>query len=789
LFADGLSVFRLPTAIRAIINKMAETKDDGKKVRVNDVDDSSTANQKNSQRKERETRNTRAIFGDKLYGNEIDKIVSDALNFGVNQNVVPTIVSDYMESVIAEPIAKWSETYNVPKSEVKAKVEETKNKVYEIVDGYISPDMTNKNKNDLVSELSDFILEELPKDTVGNSEDALNKKEDDAETNILISKLKTFSRAIPILVMASENPEELNIHNIEKAVDEQTFIEIFTERHGNSQTLHQPFTIEDFKRLRDGGTYEEKDGTIINFEGCFNTYAVNASIKEFIEKRKKIANYLDPSIKEDIFAYIAPQKSNQIFTPRRVINQMLNILEEENPEIFSNPNITFCDLYIKSGMFLTEIAKRLDRGLADQIPDQKARIKHIFENQLYGFTPSKVIDAVARSFIYGVADYVSEKNLIQKDLTPDFKEGKTLNMKFDVVIGNPPYQEDSGKTKQQSQGNTTWIYYYFQNQAENIADRTVLIYPFGGWFDSPKSFQGFGRKILSDGHTVSIDAYEGTSDKRAWYRTDKDPKPIFDGANLSAGVSIVVRDMRKIHDTYTYSNRVYSDNTRVVGVDEWEILSPSPDFSFANKLLGDKLSKRIKKGIFGIESNFVENNPNKVSFNKDDWRDPIILYTNDKAGSTGRAKKYWANRSIIEKGNDSIDKYKVVATSAYPKKTFASGMPTVENVQRRLSELVEILPKGSAFGRSKLALFMSSKKENCENFVKYTQTRFFAYLVLQEPNRSSSIGYVIPDQNFTASSDIDWSQSISEIDRQLYKKYGLSEQEIAFIEERVRAME
>ena len=72
--------------------------------------------------------------------------------------------------------------------------------------------------------------------------------------------------------------------------------------------------------------------------------------------------------------------------------------------------------------------------------------------------------------------------------------------------------------------------------------------------------------------------------------------------------------------------------------------------------------------------------------------------------------------------------------------------------------------------------------------MKYTQTRFFAYLVLQEPNRSSSIGYVIPDQDFTPNSDIDWTQPVANIDQQLYKKYNLNNEEIAFIEEKVREM-
>ena len=87
------------------------------------------------------------------------------------------------------------------------------------------------------------------------------------------------------------------------------------------------------------------------------------------------------------------------------------------------------------------------------------------------------------------------------------------------------------------------------------------------------------------------------------------------------------------------------------------------------------------------------------------------------------------------------------------------------------------------------SLLGSDSKDDCDNFIKYTQTRFFAYLVLQEPNKRSSIGYVIPNQDFTTNSDIDWSKSIPEIDQQLYKKYGLSQEEIDFIETRVKAME
>ncbi len=362
-------------------------------------------------------------------------------------------------------------------------------------------------------------------------------------------------------------------------------------------------------------------------------------------------------------------------------------------------------------------------------------------------------------------------------------------MKFDVVIGNPPYQEPKGKTENQTQGNSNWIYQYFQFAADEIGECSCLIYPFGGWFDAPERLNGLGTKILNDMHTVFIHAYEGTTDKRAWYRNDKLPEPIFGtNANLSAGVSIIFRDKHK-HNTLRYFNRMYSDKEVSVSHENCKELTPNPVFSAINqKLKGERLTNRIKKGIFGIESDFVEKNPQKVSFNKDDWKSPIQLLTNDKSGSSGRAKLYWTDITNIPKGKEYIDYYKVIMTSAYPKKTIVSSTPTIDNVKKRLAELVEILPKNSAFGMSRLSLFMSKNKEECENFIKYTQTNFFAGLVLQEPNRRSSFGDIIPFQDFTSKSDIDWSKSIHEIDLQLYKKYGLDDNEIKFIETHVKEM-
>ena len=120
--------------------------------------------------------------------------------------------------------------------------------------------------------------------------------------------------------------------------------------------------------------------------------------------------------------------------------------------------------------------------------------------------------------------------------------------------------------------------------------------------------------------------------------------------------------------------------------------------------------------------------------------------------------------------------------SAYPKCKIVSSSPTISNVKKRIGGIAEILPLHSAFGNSRMMLYASEHKNDCRNFLKYMQTTFFAALVLEEPIKSSSMGYIIPWQDFTDNSDIDWSRSIDEINEQLYRKYNLTESEIAYME-------
>ena len=132
---------------------------------------------------------------------------------------------------------------------------------------------------------------------------------------------------------------------------------------------------------------------------------------------------------------------------------------------------------------MTEIAKRLNHGLTNIIPDEQARLKHIFENQLFGFAPTQIVYDIAANYIYGGFPEISRQNLKKKDLTEQFKKGEPLNMKFDVVIGNPPYQEEGNGDDSSSKP----IYNYFMSEAYKFADKVCFITPARFLFNAGKT--------------------------------------------------------------------------------------------------------------------------------------------------------------------------------------------------------------------------------------------------------------------------------------------------------------
>lgn len=229
--------------------------------------------------------------------------------------------------------------------------------------------------------------------------------------------LRGFARTIPSFIMAYGDGK-LTLQNF----DEYTEDDVFEEVTG--------ITEEDFRFLRDGGEYKDPEtGAVEHFAGnLFDETVFNDSIEEFWKKKQELADYFDATHTEDIFDYIPPQKTNQIFTPRWVVEKMVDELEQNNPGCFDDPTKTFADLYMKSGLYITEIVKRLFRSekMKEVYPDDKERVQHILKNQAYGMAPTRIIYLIATNYILGFDEQLQSemKNFVQADAAQAAKENR-----------------------------------------------------------------------------------------------------------------------------------------------------------------------------------------------------------------------------------------------------------------------------------------------------------------------------------------------------------------------------
>lgn len=195
--------------------------------------------------------------------------------------------------------------------------------------------------------------------------------------------------------------------------------------------------------LRDGGDYDgtDENGNPVkkHFDGhLFDEVVFNDAVQEFMKKRLELADYFTGEHEDDIFTYIPPQRTNQIFTPKRVVKDMVDRLEKENPGCFDDPDATFADLYMKSGMYITEIVKRLYQSerLKTLFPDETERLNHIFAKQVYGCAPTEIIYRICLRYILGFSDTIKiKKNNIKLLDTLQYAKNGSLEKKLRELFG------------------------------------------------------------------------------------------------------------------------------------------------------------------------------------------------------------------------------------------------------------------------------------------------------------------------------------------------------------------
>ena len=283
------------------------------------------------------------------------------------------------------------------------------------------------NLQDQLSSAVKTFIETSTQDVVETVEKKIKEREKTGIEDSVRDHLRGFSRTIPSFLMAYGD-DTVTLATFDDIVPNPVFLEVTS------------ITLDQFRFLRDGGKYKDAEtGEEKEFAGnLFDPVVFDDSVKEFLRLKKKLSDYFDEKSIEDIFDYIPPQKTNQIFTPKTMVKKMVDMLEAENPGCFDDPDKTFIDLYMKSGLYITEIVKRLYQSehMKAQFPDSKERLRHIFEKQVYGLAPTEIIYQIALSYILGFNEDTKDikHNFRQLDALPYAKEG-TLQEKLDELFG------------------------------------------------------------------------------------------------------------------------------------------------------------------------------------------------------------------------------------------------------------------------------------------------------------------------------------------------------------------
>ncbi|MCR9222053.1 MAG: Eco57I restriction-modification methylase domain-containing protein [Alphaproteobacteria bacterium] len=503
---------------------------------------------------------------------------------------------------------------------------------------------------------------------------------------------------------------------------------------------------------------------------------------------------LRESYNPDVLTCLANLSNDEVFTPPAFANRML---DELPVELWSNPDARFLDPFSKTGVFLREITKRLNKGLEEKIPDVEERLNHILSKQLYGIALTELTALLSRRTLY-CSKFANGKysicssfddeagNILYENRAHVWRDGKCsycgasqseydrgeglenyayllihedhpeelFDVKFDVIIGNPPYQLSDGGHG----ASATPIYHKFVEQAKRLNPSYLAMVIPARWYSGGKGLDGFRADMLSDRRLRKLvdypklyDAFPGVKIRGGicYFLWDKNHsgkctvQTMWDGKPLGEPMEryldqydVLVRRNEAV--SILEKVKAFRDGGRPEGTFD-TIVSRSKPFGFRTNFHGAASSK-------GLE-------------------DPIKLY--------GSQRVSWVERTEIPQNTDWIDDWKVLMSAV---------QGTSAAVETKFLSNPKIAGPGEICTETYVVAGRFEAREGAEFCASYLRTRFARFLVSLRKaaqHASRDVYAFVP----LVPLDRHWT------DGQLYERYGLTETEIEFVEYMVAPME
>lgn len=661
------------------------------------------------------------------------------------------------------------------------------------------PDAVDVNKQGFTNEEYEEIerLKKKPRAqlTVEDLEKLKEVEEKKKQRNTAISILRGISIRMPMLLFGADitdEKKEITLENFTELVDDPSWDEFMPK--GVTKELFKEFIpyydedifaasglrIRNLAREADEMDIEERIERITTIFTSFRNPDKETVLTPWRVVNMQLADTVGG------WCFYDQDYNERLLTPRRVDNGMVtaDVFGERSQVLEINSKSGLYPLYVAYSIYREIIDKEqlsymiTDTVVADRVKHHHQVWDRVLRDNLFVICKTPMAKSITirtlAGFRSGVKvnahyfeDFINQitnkKEKFVKQVTSGSYWNRKYNkdMKFTAIVGNPPYQEMTNSETAQAKP----LYDKFVMVAKDIKPNYISMIMPSRWYSGGIGLDDFREKMLSDDSLKKLIDFQSASD-------------CFPGVNIGGGICYFLYDKNHHGKCTVINSHITGKSTTIRALNEYNIfIKYNQAVSVVEKVsgIGNTLMPIVSSiSPYGL-STTVRGNETKTS------RENIKLYS-----SKGTS---YISENEIPKGKDLIDCYKVLLSQLIPGKAGEVGKDGKHPV---FATTTQVIKPSEVCTHSYIVVGAFGKEIEAQNLLKYLKTlfaRFMVYITLSSIHLSKSNFQFVPNQDFTAQSDIDWSKSVAEIDQQLYMKYNLSADEIAFIEKMIKPME